>query len=167
MLFEKLGIRRRLGLFRVAAIVIGFGCVLHFAHRECAINTEPPVRVRVLPACPPPATSSNKSTSSDLFHATAYCLSGVTAAGVQTAPGVAAADPRVIPLGSMIHVDSPVRGGIYQVLDTGTLIKGKIIDIFIPSYEDCLEFGRRAVKVRVLRYGFKSKSKRASQEESQ
>ncbi len=71
-----------------------------------------------------------------------------------TAPGHVAADPDVIPLGSMIYVESPLMGGIYQVLDTGELVKGKIIDIFIPSYERCKEFGRRIVKVKVLRYGF-------------
>jgi len=58
----------------------------------------------------------------------------------------------------MIYVDSPLMGGIYQVLDTGELIKGKIIDIFIPSYQDCVDFGRRGVKVQVLRYGFLGKA---------
>jgi 3D (Asp-Asp-Asp) domain-containing protein len=88
------------------------------------------------------------------FEATAYCVTGITKSGARVVPGHVAADPRVIPLGSMIYVDSPLMGGIYQVLDTGELVKGKIIDIFIPSYESCLEFGRRAVKVQVLRYGF-------------
>jgi 3D (Asp-Asp-Asp) domain-containing protein len=54
----------------------------------------------------------------------------------------------------MIYVDSPLMGGIYQVLDTGEEVKGNIIDIFIPSYIRCKEFGRRIVKVQVLRYGF-------------
>jgi hypothetical protein len=51
---------------------------------------------------------------------------------------------------------------VYQVLDTGDLIKGKIIDIFIPSYEKCVEFGRRAVKVKVLRYGFHGDKSKAT-----
>jgi 3D (Asp-Asp-Asp) domain-containing protein len=71
-----------------------------------------------------------------------------------TVPGLVATDPKVIPLGSMIYVDSPWMGGVYQVLDTGALIKGKIIDIFIPNYDLCRKFGRRIVKVKVLRYGF-------------
>ena len=54
----------------------------------------------------------------------------------------------------MIYVETPFLSGIYQVMDTGEVIKGKIIDIFIPSYEACREFGRRMVKVKVLRYGF-------------
>jgi 3D (Asp-Asp-Asp) domain-containing protein len=88
------------------------------------------------------------------FHATAYCVTGITKSGVKVAPGHVAADPKVIPMGSMIYVDAPLMGGIYQVLDTGNLVKGKIIDIFIPSYERCQEFGRRMVKVKVLRYGY-------------
>jgi 3D (Asp-Asp-Asp) domain-containing protein len=88
------------------------------------------------------------------FQATAYCDVGVTKSGVMVAPGHVAADPKVIPLGSMIYVESPLMGGIYQVLDTGRLVKGKIIDIFIPNYERCVDFGRRMVKVKVLRYGF-------------
>ena len=67
------------------------------------------------------------------FEATAYCVTGITKSGAKVAPGHVAADPKVIPLGSMIYVDSPLMGGIYQVLDTGELVKGKIIDIFIPK----------------------------------
>jgi 3D (Asp-Asp-Asp) domain-containing protein len=99
------------------------------------------------------------SSSADLeqaadFQATAYCNTGISKSGTRIAPGHVAADPKVIPLGSMIYVDSPLMGGIYQVRDTGDLVKGNIIDIFIPSYESCKEFGRRIVKVQVLRYGF-------------
>ena len=90
----------------------------------------------------------------EIFKATAYCLSGITKSGVPVAPLHVAADPRVIPLGSMIYVESPLMSGIYQVTDTGRLIKGKIIDIFMPSYKKSIEFGRRNVKVKVLRYGY-------------
>jgi 3D (Asp-Asp-Asp) domain-containing protein len=104
----------------------------------------------------PPAMANVDSVNSpvEVFHATAYCLTGITRSGVPTAPGRVAADPNIIPLGSMIYVETPWMSGIYQVMDTGDLIKGKIIDIFIPSYEKCMEFGRRIVKVKVLRYGF-------------
>ena len=88
------------------------------------------------------------------FKATAYCITGITKSGVPVVQGHVAADPKVIPLGSTIYVESASRGGIYQVTDTGRLIKGKIIDIFIPSYKESIEFGRRNVKVKVLRYGY-------------
>jgi 3D (Asp-Asp-Asp) domain-containing protein len=151
--------RGRLRVFRLAAIVFGFACLLHLTHRECAKTADQiPKQVTVpfftgfKPAPSYKPSPSNKP--SEVFHATAYSLTGMTTAGVPAAPGYVAADPRVIPLGSVIYVESPLMSGVYQVMDTGELIKGKIIDIFIPSYEACKEFGRRMVKVKVLRYGF-------------
>jgi 3D (Asp-Asp-Asp) domain-containing protein len=144
--------RKPMKLFRVLAVVVGFGCLIHITHRECASVADRPMRE---------ATSINSgwgsepnSTALEDFHATAYCVTGITKTGVAVSPGHVAADPKVIPLGSMIYVDSPLMGGIYQVRDTGDLVKGRIIDIFIPNYERCKEFGRRMVKVKVLRYGF-------------
>ncbi len=144
--------RKPMRLFRIAAIIVGFGMVLHLTHRECAKMADKPLRYRLQNG------SVNGSTSTvpavEDFHATAYCVTGINKSGTVTVPGHVAADPKVIPLGSMIYVDSPLMGGIYQVRDTGELVKGKIIDIFIPSYERCKEFGRRMVKVKILRYGF-------------
>lgn len=88
------------------------------------------------------------------FEATAYSITGITKSGIPVAPGHVAADPDVIPLGSIIYVDAPMMSGVYHVLDTGSLIKGNIIDIYIPSYEEAIEFGRRKVTVTVLRHGF-------------
>ena len=145
--------RRRLGLARSAAIVVGFACIIHVTHRECARNADRPVR-QMTPPAGPIVDEAQPAKGPEEFHATAYCLKGLTTTGVPAAPGYAAADPEIIPLGSVIYVETPLRSGIYQVMDTGELIRGKIIDIFIPSYEACKEFGRRQVKVKVLRYGF-------------
>lgn len=150
--------RRSMGLIRIAAILLGFACILHFAHREGARNAAPPESGRTIPVGSVPApvrTAPGARGGTEVFQATAYCVTGLTKTGVPAAPGHVAADPKVIPLGSVIHVETPFMSGVYQVMDTGELIKGKIIDIFIPSYEDCVEFGRRVVKVKVLRYGFK------------
>jgi 3D (Asp-Asp-Asp) domain-containing protein len=144
--------RKPMKLLRVAAIIVGFGCLIHLTHRECARIADRPMRESAFPSSVMDSTPSAPVLED--FHATAYCVNGITKSGVQAALGHVAADPKVIPLGSMIYVDSPFMGGIYQVLDTGELIKGKIIDIFIPSYGLCREFGRRMVKVKVLRYGF-------------
>ena len=144
--------RRYLRRFRVIAIVLGFACTIHIANRECARTADRFVRDGNLSGFDN-ATSSTDAQTED-FEATAYCVTGITKSGAKVATGHVAADPKVIPLGSMIYVDSPLMSGIYQVLDTGELVKGKIIDIFIPSYEACVEFGRRGVKVQVLRYGF-------------
>lgn len=140
---------KRLRLIRILVVVIGFGCLVHLNRWESARVTESQVLYR--------SSSADKVAAPpdmEEFHATAYCVTGITKSGVQVAPGHVAADPKVIPLGSMIYIDSPLMKGIYQVLDTGELVKGKIIDIFMPSYKSCKEFGRRTVKVKVLRYGY-------------
>ena len=84
--------------------------------------------------------------------ATAYCLRGITDAGTRVKPGTVAADPRVIPLGSTIHVRGMkgVRNGRYTVLDTGRGIKRREIDVFLPSCAAARRFGRQVVEVRIL-----------------
>jgi 3D (Asp-Asp-Asp) domain-containing protein len=144
--------RRYLRPFRVLAIILGFLAVIHLAHRECARMADQSMRHNGSTGVADGLAT--KDTQAEEFQATAYCVTGVSKSGSRIAPGHVAADPKIIPLGSMIYVDSPLMGGIYQVRDTGDLVKGNIIDIFIPSYERCKEFGRRIVKVQVLRYGF-------------
>jgi 3D (Asp-Asp-Asp) domain-containing protein len=149
-------IRKRLSLLRLVVVVAGFGCIMHLTHRECA-RVAPPAPTTTKPIEKKVVNPTEGISLGEVFQATAYCDNGITKSGFPTAPGLVSADPRVIPLGSIIHIESPLMGGIYQVLDTGALIKGKIIDIFIPSYEKCIDFGRRVVKVKVLRYGFRDK----------
>jgi len=88
------------------------------------------------------------------FLATAYSGSGVTKSGVITATGIVAADPRVLPLGSIIEVKAGPYSGIYTVMDTGDYVKGAKIDIFIPSYDEAIRFGTRKIGVKVLRRGW-------------
>src|SRR5438128_2617755 len=58
------------------------------------------------------------------FTATAYCKGIVTASGVPAQNGVAAADPELLPVGSVVEIDSlPQKyNGIYTVMDTGPSI---------------------------------------------
>jgi 3D (Asp-Asp-Asp) domain-containing protein len=90
------------------------------------------------------------------FSATAYCKGLVTAAGVAAQTGVAAADPTLLPLGSVIQVDAPLTkyDGIYSVLDTGPAVQGREIDLYMWSCHDALSFGRRPVHLTVLRLGW-------------
>ncbi len=145
---KKVILRKRISFLRTALIIAGFAGIIHFAHRECNKITDKPFYYNDI------SKSSIASGGQEEFQATAYCVTGITRSGAAAAPGRVASDPKVIPLGSIIYVDSPLMGGIYQALDTGELIKGKIIDIFIPNYDMCREFGRRMVKVKILRYGF-------------
>jgi 3D (Asp-Asp-Asp) domain-containing protein len=92
------------------------------------------------------------------FEATAYALRGITASGVYVRRGVIAADPRVIPLGSVVQISTPGYSGIYTVQDTGGKIKGKIVDLWMGSSREARIFGRRQIKLQVLRWGKKRRS---------
>ncbi len=94
------------------------------------------------------------------FTATAYCKGQTTASGVNVRSGIAAADPALLPEGSVIHVEGvPERlKGIYTVLDTGPLIQGRRIDLYMWSCYEALDFGRRTVTLTVLRHGWNPKN---------
>ena len=83
--------------------------------------------------------------------ATAYCHAGTTKSGVWTRPGIVAGDPRIVPLRSLIRIVSPERyAGIYQVMDTGSAIKGRRLDLFIPSCAHAKRFGRQPVVIQLV-----------------
>ncbi len=94
------------------------------------------------------------------FQATAYALRGRTASGIYVRRGVIAADPRVIPLGSVVQIVTPGYSGVYTVQDTGRLIKGKIIDLWMGSSHEARIFGRRQIKLHILRWGKERRSQR-------
>ena len=103
------------------------------------------------PAVGPPQPGSRLT-----FQATAYCKGETTASGVAVRAGIAAADPAVLPIGSVVQLDGvPDRyRGIYTVLDTGPEIRGREVDLYIWSCNEALAFGRRHVDVTVLRRGW-------------
>jgi 3D (Asp-Asp-Asp) domain-containing protein len=82
--------------------------------------------------------------------ATAYCQAGRTATGDRTRPGIVAADPRVLPLGTVVRIIGTEYRGSYKVLDVGSAVKGRTIDIFMPSCRDAKRFGRQRVHLEVL-----------------
>ena len=88
------------------------------------------------------------------FLATAYSDYGITKSGVLVATGIVAADPKVLPIGTIIEVEAGTYSGIYTVMDTGPGVKGETIDIFIPNYDEAVRFGAQKVAVRVLRHGW-------------
>jgi 3D (Asp-Asp-Asp) domain-containing protein len=90
------------------------------------------------------------------FVATAYCKGQTTAAGVAVKRGMVAADPKTLPLGSVVRLDEAPDGyeGIYTVLDTGPAVQGRHLDLYMWSCHEALAFGRRSVKLTVLRLGW-------------
>ena len=98
------------------------------------------------------------------FTATAYCKGTTTASGVNVRTGIAAADPDLLPVGSVIKVDrlGEKYDGIYTVLDTGPKVHGRHIDIYMWSCHEALQLGRRKMSLEVLRLGWSPTSSEPS-----
>jgi len=91
------------------------------------------------------------------FTATAYCRGTTTASGVNVRNGIAAADPDLLPVGSVVQVDrlGDRYNGIYTVMDTGPEVQGRHIDIYMWSCDEArYEFGKRTAGLTVLRLGW-------------
>jgi 3D (Asp-Asp-Asp) domain-containing protein len=84
--------------------------------------------------------------------ATAYCDHGRTRSGVKTQRGVAAADLRHFPIGTRLRVIAAGKpyAGQYTVLDSGSAIRGRDLDLFMPSCRAARRFGKRHVQVVLL-----------------
>jgi 3D (Asp-Asp-Asp) domain-containing protein len=89
------------------------------------------------------------------YVATAYSLRGRTASGRLVAKGLIAADPRHLPLGSRVRIEAGAYSGEYLVADTGSMVRGRRIDIWTPTSREAMRFGRRLVKLTVLSLGGK------------
>jgi 3D (Asp-Asp-Asp) domain-containing protein len=63
-----------------------------------------------------------------------------------------AADPRVLPMGSMISVPGYDANRIVPVLDIGGAIKGNRLDVLFPTHEQARQFGKRRIQVTVWGY---------------
>ncbi|HKV43008.1 MAG TPA: 3D domain-containing protein [Blastocatellia bacterium] len=113
-----------------------------------SVNTRPST-ASVTPS-PVPGHWESTHSSFESFSATAYCLHGRTSTGMSTRKGLIAADPRVLPMGSIVHIEAGSYSGTYLVLDTGGRIRGKVIDIYLPDAVQARQFGRRSIKLKVI-----------------
>ena len=76
-----------------------------------------------------------------------------TALGRTPTVGTVAVDPKVIPLGKKLYIESADGSYVYGECfagDTGGAIKGNRVDLFMASRSEALAFGRRQVKVYIL-----------------
>jgi 3D (Asp-Asp-Asp) domain-containing protein len=91
-----------------------------------------------------------------MFTATAYCKGRTTASGVGVRTGIAASDPSILPVGSVVNIatDTAKYNGVYTIMDTGPRVQGRLVDIYMWSCREALAFGRRPVEVTVLRLGW-------------
>jgi rare lipoprotein A len=89
------------------------------------------------------------------MEATAFTPeSGATASGTVPHRGIVAADPAVLALGSRIRVTGANSyNGIYIVTDTGSKVIGRHIDLCLGSVAEAKQFGKKMVRVQLLRKG--------------
>lgn len=94
--------------------------------------------------------ASSAKSEAVTYSATAYALRGRTATGSNVRRGIIAADPRHLPLGTRVQLSAGNWSGTYLVADTGGVIKGRKIDVWVPSNSEARQFGRRKVTLTVL-----------------
>ena len=101
---------------------------------------------RVQPPTPNPPAAPVR------FTATAYCTGRVTAAGTSVSEGIVAADPAILPIGTIIRITGAAPyDGSYRVLDTGPRVRNRHIDVYIHDCAAARRFGRRPVDVTIVR----------------
>ncbi len=89
-----------------------------------------------------------------LFTITAYATGCDTLPGSRTKAGTlpvvgftAAADPRVLPLGSIVWIEGL---GERQVHDVGSSVRGRHVDVFVADCASARAWGRQRLSVRVV-----------------
>jgi peptidoglycan DL-endopeptidase CwlO len=96
------------------------------------------------PAPAPVTTTASPGGARMTVLSTGYCLRGTTATGIPVGWGVVAVDPAVIPLGTKMFVPGYGDG---VAADTGSAVKGAIIDVWFPSCAQALQWGQRTVTI--------------------
>jgi 3D (Asp-Asp-Asp) domain-containing protein len=90
-------------------------------------------------------------------NASAYTMnctkcSGITATGINLKKNpnqkVISVDPKVIPLGTKVYVEGY---GYAIAADTGGAMRGNKIDVFFPTQKQALNWGRKTVKIQILK----------------
>ena len=77
----------------------------------------------------------------------------ITATGTTVRWGTVAVDPRYIPYGTRMFIQSSTGSYVYGIAvaeDCGGDIKGDRMDLYMPTHEQCMEFGRRVCTVYFL-----------------
>ena len=168
---RRFGTRSSLGALcaGLAAATIALGIVIAFGVREeqrvaararaaaDAAATAPPVRITADPirldgVVVLAATKGwNKKMHLPLkpgepvpVLVTAYCLNGTTRRGRYVRPGIVAADRKLFPLSRYIELYAGEKYlGRFLIDDTGSMIRGAHIDVWVPTCREAKIFGRQ------------------------
>jgi 3D (Asp-Asp-Asp) domain-containing protein len=114
------------------------------AQRQTALQpaATSPAAVSAAPA--PEARRDDSGASTLTVAAIGYSFPGRTASGLPVGPGIVAVDPNVIPLGTRMYVPGY---GEAVAADTGSSIRGNVIDLWFPSTAEAQAWGRRTVTI--------------------
>jgi len=100
------------------------------------------------PAAPatPPSAAPDVTPAAHVLTvvATGYSMGGTTAAGLPVGWGTVAVDPSTIPLGTRMTIPGYGEG---VAADTGSAIQGAAIDLWFPTTQQALSWGRRVVTI--------------------
>lgn len=66
---------------------------------------------------------------------------------------IVAADTSILPMYSLIQIETKNETFKAIVMDRGGAIKGYKLDLLVDTYDDAITFGRQNVSVKVLRKG--------------
>lgn len=101
---------------------------------------------------------NNLPTFAGVFSTTAYCkcekccgiwTDSPTKSGTIPQEGrTIAVDPDVIPLGTQVLID----GQTYTAEDTGSAVKGNVIDIYFNDHEETEKYGRQEKNIWIASY---------------
>lgn len=156
---KKNEVTQKVSSKKLAAMQAGFGPHPLFSTRVLfpvwsLVNIpqiEPPSSASVDRTAFPGRTVGNKQYMGS-FLVTAYTQYHnppmPTASGTMPAlERTVAVDPTIIPIGSKVHIEGI---GTRIAEDTGRLIKGKRLDLYLSSIKHCMQFGARHHQVHVF-----------------
>ena len=102
-----------------------------------------------------PSGEALRFSKSVSMTATAYTtgydgVGTITASGTTVHVGVVAVDPKVIPLGTRLYIIA--NGGVIygKAVAEDTGVRGNCVDLYMDTYRQCINFGRRSCMVYVL-----------------
>ena len=95
-------------------------------------------------SAPAPIATSGPRTIT--VSSTGYSIHGRTSTGMQTAAGVVAVDPAVIPLGTTLTIPGY---GTAIAADTGGSVRGNVIDLWFPTLQQAHAWGRQTVTITI------------------
>ena len=96
------------------------------------------------------------------MEVTAYCAckkccgshaQGLTASGHRISYNgghFVAADTRLLPFGTKLVIPGYANGKPVEVIDKGGAIKGRHIDLFMPTHQKAVEWGKQWIAVTVV-----------------